>query len=183
MKFKNALWVFFISMVPLIELRGAIPVGTVLELPFYINFAVAIIGNLLPIPFILLLIPKILDIMESFSFLRPIVRWVRDKARRTRAKILPEAESDGAVEILDEYGNRISSPVSDKMNAGVFLGLLTFVLIPLPGTGAWTGALVASLFEFPKFKSFLAISLGVLGCAVIMCLASYGILGFLSFLA
>ena len=180
MKFKNALWVLFISMVPLIELRGAIPVGTVLELPFYINYLVAVVGNLLPVPFILLLIPKVLDIMEGFSLFRPIVRWVRDKARKTRAKILPESEE--SIEILDKSGSPVSAPSKEKMNAGVFLGLLTFVLIPLPGTGAWTGALVASLFEFPRLKSFLAIALGVLGCGVIMCLASYGILGFLSFL-
>ena len=68
------------------------------------------------------------------------------------------------------------------MPKGAFLGLLLFVLIPFPGTGAWTGSLVASLFGFPKLKSFLAITLGVLGCGLIMCLASYGVLGFLSFL-
>ena len=182
MKLKNALWVLFISMVPLIELRGAIPVGAVLELPFYVSYSAAVIGNLLPVPFILLLIPRVLDIMERFSLFRPIVRWVRDKAHKNRTKIMADKSVEGSVEILDSEGNVLSSDSAKRMNAGVFLALLTFVLIPIPGTGAWTGALVASLFEFPKLKSFAAIALGVLGCGVIMCLASYGVLGFLSFL-
>lgn len=186
MKLKDIFWVFFISLLPLIELRGAIPVGTVLGLPFYVNYALAVIGNLLPVPFILLLIPHVLDFMERFKIFRPIVAWVRKKALKNKDKIGSDNTSSDATEsdeiiISDSTSKRISTE-SSAMERGAFWGLLLFVLLPLPGTGAWTGALVASLFNFPKLKSFISIALGVLGCGVIMCLASYGVLGFLSFL-
>ena len=87
MKFKDIIWVFFISMLPLIELRGAIPVGAVLNIPFYINFICAVIGNLLPVPFILIFIPKILDFMYRFKKLRPIVDWLHKKAYKNKSKI------------------------------------------------------------------------------------------------
>lgn len=180
MNIKNAFWVLFISMVPIIELRGAIPVGASLGLPFYLNFALATVGNLLPVPFILLLIPHVLNFMERFKMFRPIVRWIRKKAMKNSKKINTDAPENADTDT-------ISSEPADhtpkkQMPKGSFFGLLLFVLLPLPGTGAWTGALVASLFNFPKLKSLLAIALGVLGCGVIMCLASYGVLGFLSFL-
>ena len=201
MKFKDIIWILFISMVPLIELRGAVPVGAlVLKLPFYMNFLSAVIGNLIPIPFILIFIPKILDFLERFKLFRPIVRWLHEKANKNRTKIdkntentsnSADAKADAAAMQAEEISTAnldTVSTVSAKnekthMPIGVFIGLMLFVLLPLPGTGAWTGALVASLFNFPKLKSFLAIALGVLGCGVIMCLASYGVLGFLSFLA
>ena len=84
---KNIFWVLFISMVPLIELRGAIPVGSVLRLPFYLNYALAVVRNLIPVPFILLHIPYVLDIMERFKTFRPIVRRVRGKAMKNKDKI------------------------------------------------------------------------------------------------
>lgn len=192
MKIKDIFWVLFISMVPLIELRGAIPVGTILGLPFYLNFVLAVLGNLLPVPFILLLIPHILNIMERFKIFRPIVQWVRKKALKNQGKIAADIQQESLQEstrsntdndILNVPDNTKAERITQSaMPRGSFLGLLLFVLIPLPGTGAWTGALVASLFEFPKLKSFFAIALGVLGCGIIMCLASYGVLGFLSFL-
>lgn len=148
------LYVLLISMLPLIELRGAIPVAAAMGLPFYFYAPIAILGNLIPVPFILLFIPRILDWLGKFHAFESIVSWVRRKA--------------------DKHSERILK--------GAFIGLLLFVLIPLPGTGAWTGALVAALFELPKRRSFVAISLGVLGCAVIMTLASEGVLSFLSFL-
>lgn len=74
-------------MVPLIELRGAIPVGSVLRLPFYLNYALAVVGNPIPVPFISLLIPYVLDIMERFKTFRPIVRRVRGKAMKNKDKI------------------------------------------------------------------------------------------------
>ena len=152
---KNILYIFLISMLPLVELRGAIPVGAALEVEYYLNYSVAVIGNLLPVPFILLFIPKTLEFLNRFAPFKPIVSWLWKKA--------------------DKHSGRILS--------GAFFGLLTFVLIPLPGTGAWTGALVAALFKLPTRRSFFAIALGVIGCGVIMCLASYGVVGFLSFLA
>lgn len=151
---KNILYVFLISMLPVVELRAAIPVGAALKLPFWQNFLAATIGNLLPVPFILLFIPQILDFLGRFRFFAPVVNWLRAKAEKHSEKIL----------------------------RGAFVGLMLFVMIPCPGTGAWTGSLVAALFRLPRRASFLAILLGVLGCAVIMTLASYGVLGFLSFL-
>ena len=192
MRFKDALWVFFISMVPLIELRGAVPVGTGLGLPFYLNFSLAVVGNLLPIPFILLLIPHVLNFMERFKIFRPIVRWIRKKAAKNSKKIGADensaSENDGNENSAlpkgcDTMTKAQGTDSKRAMPKGAFLGLMLFVLLPIPGTGAWTGALVASLFEFPRLKSLLAITLGVLGCGVIMCLASYGVLGFLSFLS
>ena len=182
MKFKDIFWVLFISMVPIIELRGAIPVGATLGLPFYVNYAMAAIGNLLPVPFILLLIPHILNFMERFKIFKPTVKWVRKKAMKNSKKIGTDTASEDTT-VSDSDTSPESSGTSERMQRSAFWGLFLFVLLPLPGTGAWTGSLVASLFNFPKLKSFLAIALGVLGCGVIMCLASYGILGFLSFLA
>ena len=179
MKARDIFWVLFISMVPFIELRGAVPVGAVLGLQFYMNFIVAVIGNLIPVPFILLLVPFALDIMERFKIFRPIVKWVRDKADKNRLKIDADI-NNGKEENTNRTGEDDNK--NQKMSRGAFFGLMMFVLLPLPGTGAWTGSLVAALFNFPKMKSFLAIMLGVIGCGVIMCLASYGVLGFLSFL-
>lgn len=260
MKLRDAFWVLFISMVPLIELRGAVPVGAVLDLPFYVNYTVAVIGNLIPVPFILLFIPKILDFLERFKLFRPIVQWLHKKADKNRGKIdkaaakgaepdgindgakadtptyeaensakagtptyeaesgakadtttyeaesgakadttTCEAESGAKADTLPDEAYKREPAQSEnsaalaqeaksgatpktRMSVGTFIALMLFVLIPAPGTGAWTGALVASLFGFGRLKSFAAIALGVLGCGVIMCLASYGVLGFLSFL-
>ena len=162
---KNILYVFLISILPIIELRGAIPVGAALGVPFYLNYPAAVFGNLLPVPFILLFIPKILDFLARFKIFRPIVEWVRKKAHKYSGRIVDR-----------ENGGEIKKP---RRFGGAFWGLLLFVMIPIPGTGAWTGSLIASLFRLPKRSSFLAILLGVLGAGVIMCLASYGAVGFL----
>ena len=162
----NALYVFLISMLPFIELRGAIPVGAALGLPFYWNFIIAIVANLIPVPFILFFIPKILEFLKRFKFFCPIVEWLNKKAYNGSRKILKETEGDG-----DNNEN--------KKIAGIFLGLMLFVAVPLPTTGAWTGSLVAALFKFPKKASFGAIALGVVICGTIMTLASYGVVGFL----
>ena len=164
----KALYILIISMLPFIELRGAVPVGAAMGVPFYLNFLISVVGNLIPVPFILIFIPKILDFMARFKVFRPIVSWVREKAQKNRGKIIKDDEA-----ILG--GER-------RLSRGVFFGLLLFVALPFPGTGAWTGSLVASLFDLPKKQSFLAVTLGVLLCGVIMSLASYGVLGFLSFL-
>ncbi len=193
------LWTFFISILPIIELRGAVPVGAALGLQWYINIPVAIIGNLLPIPFILVFIPKILDFLERFKLFRPIVQWVKTKAYKNRGKIIVDdtniAENDvkckqeaancdeSSLPAAAEEGKPLTKNKKQKgMMAGIFSALFFFVMIPLPGTGAWTGALVASLFNLPKRPAFVAITLGVIGCSVIMGLASYGVLGFLQFL-
>jgi uncharacterized membrane protein len=199
---KKALYVFLISILPIIELRGAVPVGAALDLPFYIYAPLAVLGNLLPVPFILLFIPKILDLLERVKLFRPLIQWIRKKANRglVRMQKYDKKEKGGAVATevatpevcaCEETAPEAMMPEptataevapeaivpekKKKLSMGAFLGLLFFVLIPLPGTGAWTGSLVASLFDFPKKQSFLAVTLGVLGACVIMTLASEGV--------
>ena len=183
---KKALYVFLISILPIIELRGAIPVGAALDLPFTVYAPLAVFGNLLPVPFILLFIPKILDLLERVKLFRPVIRWVREKADRAFLKMqkYKEKEEEKPQSALDPTPDA-SSPTEEKekrkLSVGAFIGLLLFVMIPLPGTGAWTGSLVASLFDFPKRQSFLAITLGVLGACVIMTLASEGVVSAFQF--
>ena len=210
---KKALYVFLISILPIIELRGAIPVGAALELPFYLYAPLAVFGNLLPVPFILLFIPKILDLLERVKLFRPIIRWVREKADRAFLKLQKyrkneeEISGEGERSTIPDEGASLATedacPATEeaclateavsqcdderevtsgkKLSLGAFLGLLLFVMIPLPGTGAWTGSLVASLFDFPKRQSLLAITLGVLGACVIMTLASEGVVSVFQF--
>ena len=201
---KKALYVFLISILPIVELRGAIPVGASLDLPFYIYAPLAILGNLLPVPFILLFIPKILDWLERFRLFRPLIQWIRKKANRGLTKMQKydkkaTAQEESAPPLTDEadtpcaeqippeteqiptVAEEAAAPKKKTLSVGAFLGLLLFVMIPLPGTGAWTGSLVASLFDFPKKQSLLAVTLGVLGACVIMTLASEGVVSIFNF--
>ena len=146
--------VFFCSMLPIIELRGSIVLGAALKLTWWENYLISVIGNLLPIVFVLLLINWALGVMKKIKGIRRIAFWLEKKAEKNRPKI-------------EKYG---------------FWGLTVFVMIPLPGTGAWTGALAAALMKMRFWKAFLAIVIGVLGAGVFMTLASYGVIGFLSFL-
>ena len=143
-------------MVPLIELRGSILIGAGLNLPFYANYIVSVIGNMLPVPFILLFIRHILHWMERTPKFKldKISHWVMNIANKNKAKVLRYAT----------------------------FGLFVFVAIPLPGTGAWTGALVAAMLDMRFKRAFPAIFAGVLCAGLIMSLAAYGVLGFLDFL-
>ncbi len=170
--------VFIISMLPIVELRGAIPIGAIFKLPFYENFILSVIGNMLPIPFILLFIPKILDFLAKYKLFRPMVLWLRKKADKHSGKVLKDSAEK--IELSDEeLLDSAKNESSVKMSWGTFTALMLFVAIPVPGTGAWTGSLVASLFNLPKKWSLLAVFLGVLIAGIIMCLASYGVIGFL----
>ena len=151
---KQYLYVFFISILPIIELRGAIPAGCAMGLPWYTNFLLCIVGNLLPVPFILFLIEWALGIMKKIRYLDRFAFWLEEKGEKNKEKITKYAT----------------------------FGLLLFVGIPLPGTGAWTGALVASLLHMKKSSAMLSIVGGVLLAGVIVTLISYGVLGFLNFL-
>ncbi len=147
--FANYVYVLIISMLPIIELRGAIPVAFALGLPPVPSFLVAIVGNLIPIPFILLLIRKVCEWMKTINGLKKIPLYLEAKVKKNKEKVT-------------KYGK---------------LGLFLFVAIPLPGTGAWTGALIASFLNF-KFKdSIIAITAGVLTAGLIMAIFSYGLLG------
>ena len=138
---------FLVSMVPVIELRGAIPIATGMGLSPWIAIPVAIIGNLLPIPFIIIFIKRIFAWMRKVSpKLNKVVDRMEQKAEKNKAKVLKYA----------------------------FWGLAIFVAIPLPGTGAWTGALVAAMLDMPLRKAFPSVVLGVLGAGIIVAFVSYG---------
>lgn len=145
--FGKILTTFFISMVPVIELRGAIPWATGMGLSPAIAIPVAMIGNLLPIPFIILFIKKIFAWMRRVSpKLNKVVDKMEAKAEKNKDKVLKYA----------------------------FWGLALFVAIPLPGTGAWTGALVAAMLDMPLKKAFPSVLIGVLGAGFIVAFISYG---------
>ena len=177
-------YVFLISLLPFIELRGAIPVGAALGLPFYLNFILSVVGNMLPVPFILLFIPKILDLLSQFKFFRPITDWLRRTADKHSKRVLKSEIQDGELNEPELPEAKDASRIRVAlMTPAIFAGLWLFVALPIPGTGAWSGSLVAALFSLSRKHSFIAILIGVIICGLIMSLASYGVLGFLSFLA
>jgi len=145
--------VFFISMVPLIELRGAIPYSAVMGLPLAQSYIIAIIGNMLPVPIIFLFARKVLEWGVDKPVLGGFFTWCLEKGKRGGEKL------------------------QAKAGRGLFIALLIFVGIPLPGTGAWTGTLAASLLDIDFKSSILAVMGGVLVAGVIMGLASVGLLG------
>lgn len=140
--------VFIISLLPILELRGGVLAGYWLGLPLLTTSIIAVIGNILPIPFILFFIEKILGFLEKHNILTNIIHKLRERAIH-KSKGLKKME---------------------------FIGLMLFVGIPLPGTGAWTGALVAETLQMDRKKALLAIFLGVLIALVIMLVVSYGVL-------
>ena len=141
----------FISMIPIIELRGSIPVGFVMGLPWYASLICSIIGNMLPVPVILLFVVKVFEFMKKHNILTKFVNKMEQKAM-----------------------NR-----SEKVSKGEFWGLMLFVAIPLPGTGAWTGALIAAMLKMNRRDAFISIFLGVTIAGTIITLGTYGILGFI----
>ena len=149
--FKKYLIVFLISMVPLIELRGAIPYATAYELPLIPSYIVSIIGNMLPVPFI-------------YLFARKILEWGCDK------KIIGKFFT-----FCLKKGEKGGKKLEEKAGKGLFVALMLFVGIPLPGTGAWTGTLAASLLDMDFKSSVIAVMLGVLIAGIIMLLLSLGI--------
>ena len=155
---KKYLIVFLISMVPLIELRGAIPYAVGFELPIVPSIIVALLGNMVPVPFI-------------FLFARKILNWGRDK-------IIIGGFCRWCIEKGEKGGRKLES----KAGMGLYMALLLFVGIPIPGTGAWTGTLAASLLDLDFKKSVVYILLGLLLAAAIMLAASLGIFGAISFI-
>ena len=145
---KNIL-IFIISMLPIIELRGGLIAASILKVSFVKAFIICFIGNIIPVPFILLLIEKIFNLLKKIKWFNKIITKLENKTLKKKDQI-------------EKYG---------------YLGLLMFVGIPLPGTGAWTGSLLAVLLNLDKKKSFITISLGILLAGIIMSIISYGILG------
>ena len=150
---KNYLMVFFVSMVPVIELRGAIPIGLGMGLPALPTYLVCVLGNMLPVPFIYLFARKFLIWGYHKPVIGPVCKFFITKG---------------------EMGGR---KLEEKAGKGLTVALLLFVGIPLPGTGAWTGTLAASILDM-KFKDVLIACMGgVLLAGIIMGLASAGVLG------
>ena len=155
---------FIISMIPLIELRGAIPIaywfrGMNPDFNIVLGYVIIAIGNMLPVPII-------------FFFARKVLEWGKDKP--VIGKFFT---------FCLEKGHKGGEKLQSKAGRGLFVALLLFVGIPLPGTGAWTGSLAAALFGMKRRRAFFAVFLGVLTAGVIMTLASYGIVSAFRFFA
>lgn len=150
LSFGKELIVFIISMLPILELRGGLIAASLLKLPPLESYIIAIVGNVIPVPFILLLINKILRAMEKsrFKLFNKIHSFLHKKIMKNKDSI-------------EKYG---------------FWGLVIFVGIPLPGTGAWTGAIIAAFLEMDRKKAFLGILLGMLMASIIMMIISFGLI-------
>ncbi len=142
-------YIFLVSLVPLNELRGGLVIASLLKIPLIKANIICIVGNILPIPFILLFIKKLFEFMKKHNILKGLIDKLEKRAMKK----------------------------SDGVEKGEFIFLLLFVGIPLPGTGAWTGSLIASLLEKDIKKASVAIFLGILMAAIIMDIVSYGVLG------
>lgn len=149
-QYGREILVFIISLLPLLELRGGILAASLLKLSPVSGYVISMIGNLIPIPFILLLINKILVWMKNskITLFNKFANWLDSKVEKHKGQI-------------EKFG---------------YFGLVLFVGIPLPGTGAWTGSLIASVLEMDRKKSFLAIIVGIVMASIIMMVLSYGIL-------
>jgi len=151
--FKKYLIIFLVSMVPLVELRGAIPISQGMQLPLLQSYIVCMIANMLPMPII-------------YLFARRVLEWGKDK------KVIGKFFT-----FCLEKGHKGGEKLKEKAGNGLFLALVLFVGIPIPGTGAWTGTLAASILDFGFKKSVLAVFLGVLLAGCIMSLVSAGLFG------
>ena len=148
---KKYLIVFLVSMVPLIELRGAIPYAVGFNLPLIPSYIIAIIGNMLPVPFIFLFARRILVWGSDKKYIGKFFNWCLKKGKKGGQKL------------------------EKKAGKGLYWALFLFVGIPLPGTGAWTGTLAASLLDMDFKKSILSIMGGVILAGLIMGIISLGI--------
>lgn len=140
--------VFVISLMPILELRGGLIAASLLKVPPVPAYIISIIGNLIPIPLILWFLDYVFDFMKKHNILKKFVLFCERKGNEKKDSI-------------EKYG---------------FWGLVLFVGVPLPGTGAWTGCLIATMLRMDKKKAFLATLLGVVMASIIMMLVSYGVL-------
>lgn len=142
--------VFIISLLPILELRGGLLAAALIGLDPVKSYIISIIGNVLPVPFILLLINRILVWMKEskIKFLNKFASWLDEKVEKHKGQI-------------EKFG---------------YIGIVLFVGIPLPGTGAWTGSLIASVLNMDKKKTFLAVLVGIFMASIIMMLVSFGFL-------
>lgn len=148
---RKYLYVFLISMVPFIELRGAIPVAVRMGLPIWPSCLIAVIGNMLPVPIIYFFARRTLEWGKDNKYIGGFFTWCLEKGEKGGRKL------------------------EQKAGKGLYLALLLFVGIPIPGTGAWTGTLAASMLNMNFRKSVIAVLLGVLLAGAIMLTASLGV--------
>ena len=141
--------VMFLAGFPIMEVRGGMIVASLLGMDPYLSLLLCIIGNLIPIPFLIYLLKPVFKWMRKWKPFEKVVTKLEEKAYKKK----------------------------DKIEKYQFLGILLLVAIPLPGTGAWTGCLVESVFDVPKKISITACSLGVLSASLIMWVFSFGVLG------
>ena len=153
---KHYVMIFFVSMVPIVELRGAIPISQGFGLPLLQSYIICVIGNMLPVPVIFFFARKVLIWGKDKKFIGGFFTWCLDKGERGGEKL------------------------KEKAGKGLYVALLLFVGIPLPGTGAWTGTLAASFLDMDFKSSIIAVMLGVMLAGIIMGLASAGLLGAVS---
>lgn len=154
--FKKYLIIFIVSMIPLIELRGAIPYAIGFSLPLIPSYIVAIIGNMLPVPFV-------------YLFARKILIWGKDK--KGIGKFFSFCLNKG-----EKGGKKLEK----KAGKGLYVALFLFVGIPIPGTGAWTGTLAASILKMDFKKSIISVMCGVILAGIIMGLLSFGVKGIIT---
>lgn len=145
---KTGIITFFMSMIPVIELRGALPYGVIGGLSVPEAFIISVLGNLVPVPFIII-------------FIRKVFEWMRGKSEKLNRVVLKmEAKADAKKDIVQK---------------AEFLGLMVLVAVPLPGTGAWTGALVAAMLDMRLRRAFPAIIIGVIIAGIIVSVLTFGV--------
>lgn len=146
---SRELVIFIISMIPILELRGGLIAASLLKVPITAAVPICIIGNVIPVPFILLFIRQIFKWLRNVKLIGPVIQRLEKRAMGK----------------------------SDSIKKYEFWGLVLFVGVPLPGTGAWTGSLIAALLEVDFKKAILAVLLGIAMATIIMSVVSYGLLG------
>lgn len=164
MNIIHLLIVFFVSMVPLIELRGAVPIGVGLGLPEWLTLIIAIIGNMIPVPFIYLFSRKFLEwgAKQKWKPLHKFCKFCLKKGEKAGHKLLEKKDSNNG---------------EKSVRNSVYVALFLFVGIPIPGTGAWTGTLAASLLDLGLKKTTIAVMCGVVLAGLIMLAVSLGLFG------
>lgn len=149
--FGREITVFIISMLPVLELRGGLIAASLLKLNPVISYIVAMLGNVVPIPFVLWFGSKLLEWMRNTKFLKSFAKFLDSKVEKKKKQI-------------EKYG---------------FWGLVLFVGIPLPGTGVWTGCLIATVLNMDRKKAFLAACIGMFMASIIMMVISFGLLKYI----
>lgn len=146
--YAKYIFIFILSLMPILELRGGLIAASLLNMDPLLSLIVCLIGNILVIPFVLFLADKLFDILSKVKTFKKLINWWKKKILRKK-------------NLIEKYG---------------YLGIMLFVAVPLPGSGAWTGCTLAVLLDLDKKRSFVAALLGVLIAAIIMMIFSYGFL-------